>query len=38
MFFTEDGFLYQTQPGSLKQQVKKIEKPAIKLQNHFKPK
>ena len=36
MFFTEDGFLYQTQPGGIKQQVKKIEKPAIKLQDHFK--
>ena len=36
MFFAENGFLYQTQPGGLKQQVKKIEKPAIKLQDHFK--
>ena len=36
MFFEEDGFLYQTQPGGLKKRVKKIVKPAIKLQDHFK--
>lgn len=36
MFFEEDGYLYQTQSGGLKQRVKKIEKPVVKLQDHFK--
>ena len=36
MLFEEDGFLYQTQSGGIKQRIKKIVKPAIKLQDHFK--
>lgn len=36
MYVEENGNLYEVQAGSPKKLIKKIEKPSIKLQEHFK--
>jgi hypothetical protein len=36
MYVEEDGKLYQIQSGGLKKFIRKIDKPSVKLQEHFK--
>jgi hypothetical protein len=36
MYVEEDGYLYKILPGGLKTKIRKLEKPAVKLQEHFK--
>jgi hypothetical protein len=36
MYVEENGFLYQIHPGGIKNKVRKLEKPSIKLQEYFK--
>jgi uncharacterized membrane protein YebE (DUF533 family) len=36
MYVEENGNLYQIQSGSAKKLVRKIDKPSVKLQEHFK--
>lgn len=36
MYVEENGNLYQIQPGGIKKFIRKIDKPSVKLQEHFK--
>jgi hypothetical protein len=36
MYVEENGKLYQIQPGGIRKFIRKIDKPSVKLQEHFK--